>query len=273
MDAARQVAAAPLGAGPNGARALPEECAVALSYDGAVHAVMMATPADLMDFALGFSLTEGIVQSPGDIEDTQIVPHPNGLEARMWLTGPPSAALAGRRRTMAGPVGCGLCGIESLAEALRPLPVVTADALRLTPDQAAAALASLRGGQPLHDETRAVHGAGFWTPQAGLVMAREDVGRHNALDKLIGALARAGIDPGTGAVVLSSRVSVEMVQKCAMAGAPVILAASAPTAHAVRLARGAQITVACRARGDGGLEAFSRPDRLGKSERDLDDPR
>ncbi|MFT6228335.1 MAG: FdhD protein [Paracoccaceae bacterium] len=126
MEAARHVMATPLGQGAARPRALPEETAVAFSYDGVVHAVMMASPADLVDFALGFSISEGIVADPGGIEDIEIVDHPDGLEARMWLRDAPGAALSDRRRTMAGPVGCGLCGIESLAEALRPLPVLPA---------------------------------------------------------------------------------------------------------------------------------------------------
>ncbi|MFT7026554.1 MAG: FdhD protein [Paracoccaceae bacterium] len=244
-------------------RMAPEESPVAFSYNGTVHAVMMATPRDLEDFAVGFSITEGIVTGEGGIESLEIIAHPAGLEARMWLPDASALALTARRRSMAGPVGCGLCGIESLEEAIRPLPVLPAGALRIGAAQALAALDGLRASQPLHDETRAVHAAGFWTAAGGMALAREDVGRHNALDKLIGALARAGTAAGAGAVILSSRVSVEMVQKCAMAGAPVILAMSSPTAHAVRLADGAGMTVACRARGAAGrLDVFCGADRL-----------
>jgi FdhD protein len=179
----------------------------------------------------------------------------------MWLSGERAEALAARRRAMTGPVGCGLCGIDSLAEALRPVPPVTDTALRLPAGEVAAAMAALRAAQVLHDRTHAAHAAGFWAPGAGLVALREDVGRHNALDKLAGALLRAGTDPRSGAVVLTSRVSVDLVQKAAAIGAPVLIAASAPTAHAARTAAEAGLTLVGNARGDG-FDVFSRPDRI-----------
>jgi FdhD protein len=157
-------------------------------------------------------------------------------------------------------VGCGLCGIESLEQALRDLPPV-GTRLTLGVSEAAGAVEALCAHQPLHDLTHAVHAAGFLLPGRGIVAAREDVGRHNALDKLIGALLAAGIDPATGAIVLTSRVSVEMVQKTVLAGAGVLIAASAPTAQALRLAEGAGLTVAAFARG-ARLEVFTHPQRL-----------
>jgi FdhD protein len=241
-------------------RALPEETPVALVYNGSTQAVMMATPGDLEDFGIGFSLTEGIAGQAGDIESLEVVTHGQGCEVQMWLAAPRAAALAARRRTMAGPVGCGLCGIDSLGEALRPLPVI-AGALTLAAGEINAAAAALSLHQPLHDQTRACHAAGFWQPGRGLVLAREDVGRHNALDKLVGALARAGIAAGSGAIVITSRVSVDMVQKAAIAGAPVLIAASAPTAHAVRAAEASGLTLAVLARGNG-FDLFSHPDRI-----------
>jgi FdhD protein len=250
------------------ARALPEEEAVAIVCNGATQAVMMATPQDLQDFAVGFALTEGYVAGVDEIEGFEAVEHPQGIEARLWIDATRAEALGARRRAMAGPVGCGLCGIESLAEAARALPRVPASALRLSPEDVAGATEALRGHQPLHDQTRAVHAAGFLRPGEGIVLAREDVGRHNALDKLIGALARAGIDPAAGAFVLTSRVSVEMVQKCAMAGCPVLIAVSAPTAHAVRLAEGAGITLAAFARGTG-FDLFTHPGRIAGGEADV----
>jgi len=245
---------------PGGGRVtLPEEVPVALVFNGTSVAVMMATPADLADFAWGFALSEGIA-GRGDLGGVEVVAHGHGIEARMWLPDARAEALASRRRAAMGPVGCGLCGIDSLDAALRPLPPVGAG-IRMGVSQIAGALDELRGWQPLHDETRAVHAAGFWQPDAGIVMAREDVGRHNALDKLIGGLARAGIDAATGAIVLTSRMSVEMVQKTAQAGAATLVSVSAPTAHAVRLATGAGMTVASRL--GGSVRVWSRADRIG----------
>ncbi|TNH41310.1 formate dehydrogenase accessory sulfurtransferase FdhD [Paracoccus haeundaensis] len=242
-------------------RTLPEEMAVAMVYGGSTQAVMMATPADLEDFAVGFSLTEGIVTDPAQIERLEVLAHPRGVEAQMWIADDRTDALAARRRFMAGPVGCGLCGIDSLEEAVRALPDLSGAGPVLDASQIARATDDLRGWQPLHDRTRAVHAAGFMIPGRGIVLAREDVGRHNALDKLIGAMARQGMDAGQGAFVLTSRVSVEMVQKCALAGGAVLIAVSAPTAHALRLAQGAGITLAAFARGEG-FDLFSHPERL-----------
>ena len=243
------------------ARVIPEETPVAMVYDGTTHAVMMATPADIADFAMGFSLTEGIVTDPKQIASCDVIVQENGIEARIWLAEDRAEALTRRRRTLAGPVGCGLCGIDSLDQATRDLPDLTGIGPSLSADEIAGATESLRGWQPLHDQSRAVHAAGFLLPGKGVVIAREDVGRHNALDKLIGAMAHQGIEPGQGAFVLTSRVSVEMVQKCAMAGAALLVAVSAPTAHALRLAEGAGITLAAFARGEG-FDLFCHPERL-----------
>ena len=242
-------------------RALPEETPVAVVYNGSTHAVMMATPDNLEDFALGFSLSEHVIESPEQIERVEIVEQDAGIELRLWLTEERALAMVTRRRMMAGPVGCGLCGIDSLEEALRPITPVGDSALRLSTPDIARAAEALRAAQPLHDQTRGVHAAGFFVPEQGLLLAREDVGRHNALDKLIGAMARAGLDATLGAIVLTSRVSVEMVQKCAVAGAPVLIAASAPTAHAVRLAVGAGITVVALVRDDG-FSVFTHKTRI-----------
>ena len=242
-------------------RTLPEEIPVAMVYHGSTQAVMMASPRDLADFATGFTLSEGIVDRVDQIEDLHIVAHPQGIEAQMWLAGDRGDRLAARRRSMAGPVGCGLCGIDSLGAAMRDLPDVTGVGPCWTAPEIAGATDALRGWQPLHDASRAVHAAGFLLPGRGIVAAREDVGRHNALDKLIGALARQGMDPADGAVVLTSRVSVEMVQKTVIAGAGTLIAVSAPTAHALRLAQGAGLTVAAFARGDG-FDLFCHPQRL-----------
>jgi FdhD protein len=241
-----------------GARVLPEEVAVALSYNGTTQAVMMATPQALQDFAVGFSLTEGIA-NPDEIESVTVVETDRGIDLQIWLVAEAQGRLAKRRRTMAGPVGCGLCGIDSLEEATRALPPVAAGALRLTPGQICAAITALPAQQPLHDATRAVHAAAFWTPALGIVALREDVGRHNALDKLAGALA--GQSLSEGALVLTSRVSIDMVQKCAAIGAPILIAVSAPTAHAVDMAEAAGITLVALARADR-FEVFTHPARI-----------
>lgn len=242
-------------------RALPDEVAIAMVYHGSTHAVMMATPADVQDFAAGFSLTEGIVTGLDQIASCEVISHPKGIEAQMWLAEDRGEALAARRRSLAGPVGCGLCGIDSIEAAVRSLPDLSGAGPALTVEDVAAATESLRGWQPLHDRTRAVHAAGFLLPGRGVVLAREDVGRHNALDKLIGAMARQGIDPSQGAVVLTSRVSTEMVQKCVMAGCAILIAVSAPTLHALRLAEGSGLTLAAFARGEG-FDLFCHPERL-----------
>lgn len=242
-------------------RTLPEEVAVAMVFNGSTQAVMMATPADITDFAYGFALTEGVITALSQVEGFEVVEHPHGIEARFWLTEGRAEAIAARRRFMAGPVGCGLCGIDSLEQADRALPSVGGADLRFSRAEIAGATEALRGHQPLHDQTRATHAVGFLRPGEGIVLAREDVGRHNALDKLIGAMARDGIDPAQGAFVLTSRLSVELVQKCAVAGSPVLIAVSAPTAHALRLATGAGITLVAFARG-GGFDIYSHPHRI-----------
>ena len=242
-----------------GERMLSEEVAVALSFNGSTQAVMMATPSDLEDFAHGFALTEGIA-SGDEIESVEVVDTGNGIDVQTWLAPEAEARLAARRRTMAGPVGCGLCGIDSIGEALREPAAVPHGGLTMTPAQVMAAVAALPQGQPLHDLTRSAHCAGFWTGGA-LVTTREDVGRHNALDKLAGWALRGGIATERGAVVLTSRVSTDMVQKVAMLGAPMIIAVSAPTAEAVELAERAGITLVALARGDR-FEVFSHTDRL-----------
>jgi FdhD protein len=248
------------GAVSSATRSIPEETPVALTYDRTTHAVMMATPADLEDFAIGFSLSEGIVQHPAEVEALDVVVVDDGIELRMDLSPERRVGLAQRRRHITGPGGCGLCGLDSLSEALRPVPTQLSDQV-FTPAEIHNAQAALPEAQRLNALTRAVHAAAFWTPKDGLVALREDVGRHNALDKLLGAIVQTGRRAADGIVLLTSRVSVEMVQKAAVLGAPVIVAVSAPTALAVRVANTAHITLVGVARDDA-FEVFTHPNRI-----------
>jgi FdhD protein len=219
---------------------------------------MMATPADLADFGLGFSLTEGIIAALQEIREVEIAPGEAGIEVRMWLERARSEALAARRRRLAGATGCGLCGIDSLAEAARPAPRV-GEGLRAAASEIWAALEALPGAQALGAATRAVHAAGWWVQGVGYAGVREDVGRHNALDKLAGALARTPAPPGL--LILTSRVSVEMVQKAAVMGAQVLVAVSAPTTLAIATAEQAGMTLVGVARSDS-FEVFAGPERI-----------
>jgi FdhD protein len=243
-----------------GERTVAEETPVAIVHDGSTYAVMMATPADLEDFGIGFSLTEGVIERPDEVSGLQIEAGALGIELRMWLAPERGQALSLRRRTMAGPTGCGLCGIESLEALKRPRRRPLAEPGPLAEGDIRAAMASIDEHQSLGRETRAVHAAGFWTKTDGLVALREDVGRHNALDKLAGAMARGGTRPA-GVLVLTSRVSVELVEKAAVMGVAVIAAVSAPTALAIRTAEANDITLIAVARTDG-FEVFTRPERL-----------
>ena len=243
-----------------GVRIIPEETAIALTYNGGTYAVMMGTPQDLADFAVGFSLNEGIVQAPGQIQSLEIIDLDDGIELRMWLAQADNDRLHERRRQIAGPTGCGICGVDSIAEALRPVAAVE-EGRSFSSREIVAAVQAMPPLQSINIETRAVHAAAFFMPGRGIVALREDVGRHNALDKLAGVLAQANVAASAGMVLLTSRISVEMVQKVAAMGATVMVAVSAPTALAVRTAEAAGITLAAIARADG-FETFTHPHRI-----------
>ena len=249
-----------LDAAAPGSRVIPEETPIAFTYGGTTHAVMMATPADLEDFAVGFALTEGLIDTDTGALDVEIVASELGIELRSWLPGERQGQYAARRRSMAGPTGCGLCGIESLEQATRYPPMLES-ALRVPASALIDAMDRLPAAQKLNQETRAVHAAAFWNPATGALIVREDVGRHNALDKLAGALTRQGVAGSSGVVLMTSRVSVELVQKSARIGASVIAAISAPTALAVRTADACGLTLVAVMRGRD-FEVFTHPARI-----------
>jgi FdhD protein len=246
--------------GAPGTRVVAAEVPVAFVYDGGTEAVMMATPSDLADFALGFSLNDGIVASADEIGEVAIVEVANGVELRMTLRTVNAHALVARRRHRAGPVGCGLCGVESIGEALPKLPRVTAN-VSVSPHDIIAAMQAMAPLQALNRETHAVHAAALFVPGEGVVAVREDVGRHNALDKLAGALVKGGRKASDGVILMTSRVSVELVQKAARMGVSVLAAISAPTALALREAETAGITLVGVVRDDG-LEVFTHGARI-----------
>jgi FdhD protein len=243
-----------------GTRQVPEETAIALVYDGGSEAVMMATPADLEDMAYGFSLNEGLIRQISDVQRLEIEAVALGIELRLWLAPGLGARLVARRRHRAGPTGCGLCGVESLADALPAIAPVQSD-LQIEAADLMAAMAEMSQAQSLNRLTHGVHAAGFYRPGQGLVLVREDVGRHNALDKLAGAMARQGLSAKDGAILMTSRLSVELVQKAAAMGTGLLAAVSAPTALAIRTAQAAGMTLAGIVRADG-LEVFTHPARV-----------
>jgi len=226
------------------------EIPVALTYNRLSHVVMMATPADLEDFALGFSLTEGIIGGKDDLLSTRVLPRGGGIEVAMTITEPWFDRLTTQRRNLTGRTGCGLCGAERIEQALRyPAPV--GDSVRVSNASVQKALAGMEGRQPLQAVTGATHGAAWCDLEGAVLHLREDVGRHNALDKLIGALAREDFDPRQGFVLVSSRASYEMVYKAAVMGMELIVAVSAPTTLAIEFAERCGVT----------LVGFARPGR------------
>lgn len=212
------------------------EVPVALTVNGISQAVMLATPTDLEDFALGFGLAEGWFSAPRDLLDVEVECRAEGMELAMRVTAACEQRLKVRRRVMAGRTGCGLCGVESLAQlgALQPAGVA---APSFSPAALDRALVSLPDAQPLNARCGGLHGAAWCLPSGELLFAREDIGRHNALDKLTGALARRGADPRDGFVLMSSRASHELVHKTAMAGVGLLACMSAPSSLAIATAR------------------------------------
>jgi FdhD protein len=228
---------------------LAEEVPVALVYNGISHAVMMATPRDLEAFALGFSLTEAIIDSAAECYGIEVEVGEAGVAVHLEIASRAFMALKERRRSLTGRTGCGLCGVDSLDQVYRDLPVVKRVAPLLR-SSVVRALGSLKGEQPLNRLTGATHAAAWCAADGSLVIVREDVGRHNALDKVIGAMAGLKERDADGFMLISSRVSVEMAQKTAMAGVAALVAVSAPTAAAIRLAEGCGMTVIAFARGE-----------------------
>ncbi len=237
-----------------------EEVAVALVYNGISHAVMMATPCDLEDFARGFSLTERIVEQPSEIYDIEVEPVGRGIEVRLEIAAQRMAGLQDRRRSLAGRTGCGLCGVDSLDAALRPVPAVS-DPRPVARSSIERAMAGLPEHQTINRTNGATHAAGWAAADGTLVAVREDVGRHNALDKLAGALARSGGARPGGFVVVTSRCSYEMVQKAAAIGASAVAAVSAPTSLAIETAEQAGIALVAFVR-DGRLTVYAHAERI-----------
>lgn len=225
------------------------EMPVALVYNGTSHVVMMATPQDLADFALGFSLSEGILRRPSEMSGLEVVELSSGIEVRMTIDRRRAAVFDIRRRNLAGRTGCGICGVDSLEAALRPLPQLSPSAAPSS-EAIRRALAALPAAQRINSETHSVHAAAWADEQGEIKLLREDVGRHNALDKLIGAMAEAKIDPAEGFAVITSRCSMEMVQKSVTIGIPTLVAISAPTTLAIKLAQDSGLRMIALARAD-----------------------
>lgn len=230
---------------------LAEETPIALVYNGISHAVMLASPSDLEDFALGFSLAEGIIQQPKQLYSMEIQPHAQGIEIQMQIATACFANLKALRRSMAGRTGCGLCGADSLSHALRLPSHPVAAGQPIAIESLQQALANMPALQPLQGQTGATHASAWADAKGAIQLIREDVGRHNAMDKLLGARARqmSQGQSGAGFFVTTSRASYEMVQKTAAADLPLLLAVSAPTALAVRLAESLAMTLVGFARG------------------------
>jgi FdhD protein len=261
----RTVEALRLEGGSTAARmeAVAEEVPVVLVYNGLSHAVMMATPADLVDFAYGFSLTEGILAGADEIYDVETRAGGGGIEVHLTISAERFAGLRHRKRALAGRTGCGLCGVDSIGEALRPVAKVASTAT-FSPEAITRAMADFQAQQPLNAQVGAVHAAGLADETGAIHLVREDVGRHNALDKLLGAAIRERRVTETTFVVVTSRCSYEMIHKTAAAGIPLIASVSAPTALAIDWATSADVTLAAFAR-EGRFTLYAGTNRVART--------
>lgn len=237
------------------------EVPVSLVYNGISYAVMMATPMDLEDFGIGFSISEGIIQNKNELEGIKIFQEEKGILLAMDIPAERFAKIAHRKRQMTGRTGCGLCGIESLDHVVH-LPRSVQGNVKISVRAIYKAYESLYGLQPEKQTTGALHGAAFVSPDGDIRLVREDVGRHNALDKLIGAASGAGMEPDSGFILVTSRCSFEMVQKTVAFGTPVLAAISAPTTLAVSLAEKSRLTLVALARKEKSI-VFTCPERIG----------
>lgn len=239
---------------------IAEEVPVSLVYNGTPHVVMLATPTNLEEFALGFSITEGIIKSPQELLSARIYNRSNGIEVYLKIPEQRVACLADKGRNLTGRTGCGLCGASTLQQAMRRPNAVNGD-LIVSAAELSSALADIKQRQTLNQLTGSVHAAAWVIPGQGVVDIREDVGRHNALDKLIGLLLRSGKNLATGFVIVTSRASYELVQKTAAVGITLLAAISAPTGLAIRLADEAGLTLIGFARDDQHV-VYTHPQRL-----------
>lgn len=234
-------------------RALAVEMPLELVFGTIPYAVMMVTPDDLEDFVTGFAMTEGVIERADDIRAIKIVQHPKGLRALIDLVPEKLSAHLARKRAMTGRTSCGVCGIEDLASLPAQDDAVKHNA-RISEDAIKRAIDTLAAHQPLNDVTRAVHAAAWFDRDGQFIIAREDVGRHNALDKTIGALMRSDTDAGNGFMLITSRASYEMIEKTARFGTSTLVAISAPTSLAVERAEALGITLFAIARADGAMK-------------------
>jgi FdhD protein len=237
-----------------------EEMPVALVYHDVPHVVMLATPADLEDYATGFTLSEALVAHADEIRGVEVRRGAASVDVHVTVAWERFTQLLQRRRNLTGRTGCGLCGAETAADAIRETAAVP-KGVEVTSADLHAAIEQLGGLQPINARTGSVHAAAWVVPGQGIRVVREDVGRHNALDKTIGALTRARADLAAGYMLITSRASYEMVQKCATVGIPFLAALSAPTAFAVRLAERSGVTLVAFARRDQHV-VYAHPGRL-----------